>query len=113
MSTDLFKNLTSQPIPQPPAEQPEEEEPPSFHFKEITPEDWRANEAPMADLYDHRIVSGEYVRERLKIPEEAGTGTMAPQPQMPSKPLADVKSEVPERWRLKQSKHGIIAERLG
>ena len=113
MSTNQFKKLTSQPIPRPPAEQPEEEEPPSFHFKEITPEDWRANEAPMADLYDHRIVSGEYVRERLKIPEEAGTGTMAPQPQIPSKPLADVKSEVPERWRLKQSKHGIIAERLG
>ncbi len=85
----------------------------SFHFKEITPENWRANEAPIADLYQRGLVSAEYVRQRLQIPEEAGKGTMAPQPQQSEKPLPDVKSEVPERWRLKQTKGGVIAERIG
>src|SRR5438445_12279108 len=48
-----------------------------FHFNPITPEDWRANEAPIADLYQRRIISAEYTRDRLNIHEGAGTGTMA------------------------------------
>jgi len=113
MSISPLQKLVSQPIPKPPMEEKEEEVSPSFHFKEITPEDWRANEAPLADLYQQGIVSAEYVRERLKIPEEAGKGSMAPAPSQTPKPLGDVKSEMPERWRLKHSKRGIIAERLG
>ena len=111
MSISPLRKLVSQPIPKPPPEE-KEEAPPSFHFKEITPEDWRANEAPLADLYQRGIVSAEYVRERLKIPEEAGKGRMSPAPSQTPKPLSDVKSETPERWRLKQSKRGVIAERI-
>src|SRR2546422_935714 len=48
-----------------------------FHFNPITPEDWRANEAPLADLFQRGIISGEYVRDRLNIPEEDGQGTMS------------------------------------
>ncbi len=112
MSISPLRKLVSQPIPKPPTAEREEEAPPSFHFKEITPEDWRANEAPLADLYQRGIVSAEYVRERLKIPEEAGKGSMVLALQLPPKPISDVKSAVPERWRLKQSKRGVIAERI-
>ncbi len=66
----------------------------TFHFKEITPEDWRANEAPLADLYQRGIVSSEYVRRRLKIPDEAGTGTMFTPPPTPPPPSQDI--EQPE-----------------
>jgi hypothetical protein len=113
LSINPIKKIVSQPIPEEPGEESQEEEPPSFHFKQITPEDWRASEAPIADLYQRGLVSAEYVRQRLQIPEEAGKGTMAPQPQQSEKPLPDVKSQVPERWRLKQTKRGVIAERLG
>lgn len=113
-TTSPLKKIVSQPIPKPPADEATEEEPPSFHFKEITPEDWRASEAPLADLYQRGIISSEYVRERLKIPAEAGIGTMAPQPQQQPKPLTDVPSgSSPERWRLKQTKRGVVAERIG
>ncbi len=67
----------------------------TFHFNPITPEDWRANEAPLADLYQRGIVSAEYVRERLNIPEDAGKGTMAPPSRVPPKPLTDVPAGVP------------------
>jgi hypothetical protein len=112
MSTSPVRKLTGQPLPTPPDKDSDNEEPPTFHFKEITPEDWRANEAPLADLYQRGIVSAEYVRERLKIPEEAGKGSMVLALQLPPKPIGDVKSAVPERWRLKQSKRGVIAERI-
>ncbi len=103
----------------------------SFHFNPITPEDWRANEAPLADLYQRGIISSEYVRDRLNIPDEAGKGSMAPAPQTPPKPLTDVPSGLPggrgeklepaltmryrvpmEKWRLKQTGKGVIAERM-
>src|SRR6266571_7092134 len=113
MSTRPLRKATSQPIPQPPADEKRGEEPLSFHFKEITPEDWRANETPIADLYQRGVVSAEYVRQRLKIPEEAGKGTMAQAPRQAAKQVGDIKSEVPERWRLKQTKRGVIAERIG
>lgn len=114
MSISPLRKAVSQPIPQPPIDEGRDQPHLSFHFKEITPEDWRANEAPLADLYQRGLVSGEYVRQRLKIPEEAGRGTMAPPPQKAEeKSLSDVKSEVPERWRLKQTKRGVIAERIG
>src|SRR6266705_3609283 len=112
MSISPLRRTTGQPVPKPPVNDSTEQEAPSFHFKEITPEDWRANEAPLADLYQRGIVSAEYVRERLKIPEEAGKGRMSPAPSQTPKPLSDVKSEMPERWRLKHSKRGIIAEKL-
>ena len=113
MSISPLRTLKGQPVPDAPIEPQPDEEPPSFHFKEITPEDWRANEAPLADLYQRLIISAEYVRERLKIPEEAGTGTMAPPPVQQPKPLIDVPSgSTPERWRLKQTKRGVVAERL-
>jgi hypothetical protein len=114
VSISPLKKAVSQPIPHPRNDEAADDEAPlSFHFKEITPEDWRANETPLADLYQRRIVSGEYVRQRLKIPEEAGGGTMAQTPRQAPKPLDVIKSEVPERWRLKQTKRGVIAERIG
>src|SRR2546427_4510674 len=48
-----------------------------FHFNPITPEDWRANEAPPADLFQRGIISGGYNRDRVDISEEAGQGTIA------------------------------------
>ena len=101
MSISPLRKAVSQPIPLHPADEGDDEPLLSFHFKEITPEDWRANEAPLADLYQRGLVSGEYVRQRLKIPEEAGGGTMAPTLRQLAKPPNDVKTEVPERWRLK------------
>lgn len=94
-----------------------------FHFNPITPEDWRANEAPLADLYQRKIVSGEYVRDRLNIPEEAGMGTMAPDPvQKPPTVPSDIlptggnqrrpAARTRERYLLKETKKGIIAEKL-
>src|SRR5262249_41270459 len=72
-----------------------DEEVPEFHFHPITPEDWRADEAPIADLYQRGIISAEYVRDRLNIPQEAGQGTMAPAPAAPPKPLTDVPGGLP------------------
>jgi hypothetical protein len=83
----------------------------NWRFNPITPEDWRANEAPLADLYQRGIVSAEYVRDRLNIPESAGTGTMFEPPPMAPKPLNDIPAS--EKWRLKQTKNGVIAERIG
>ncbi len=87
------------PNPKPPARDTNpEEEPATFHFKEITPEDWRANEAPLADLYQRGIVSSEYVRQRLKIPDEAGQGTMFTPPPTPPPASSDIKQ--PEERRI-------------
>src|SRR2546427_3159446 len=93
-----------------------------FHFNPITPEDWRANEAPIADLYQRRIISAEYTRDRLNIPEEAGTGTMAEPITKPPTAPSDIlptggnqpqqKARTPERYPLKETKKGIIAEKL-
>ena len=112
MSISPLRKIVSQPIPQPPTDEEDGEEPLRFHFKEITPEDWRANEAPLADLFQRGLVSAEYVRQRLKIPEEGGVGTMVPTPPQTSKPFSSVNAEIPERWRLKRTKRGVIAERL-
>src|SRR6266852_4509045 len=83
----------------------------TFHFNPITPEDWRANEAPLADLFQRGIISGEYVRDRLNIPEEAGTGTMAPPVQKTPTAPSDIlptggnqRRPLPagnEKWRLR------------
>ena len=113
MSISPLRKIASQPIPQPPPDEKGGDEPLKFHFKEITPEDWRANEAPLADLFQRGLVSAEYVRQRLKIPEEAGVGTMTPSSSQALKPMSGVNTEVPERWRLKQTKRGVIAEKIG
>lgn len=47
-----------------------------FRFNPITPEDWRANVAPLLELYNSRVISKEYVLERLQMPTSAGEGTM-------------------------------------
>jgi hypothetical protein len=84
----------------------------NWRFNPITPEDWRANEAPLADLYQRGIVSAEYVRDRLNIPESAAKGTLFKPPPMAPKPMNDLSSDAGEKWRLKQTKNGVIAERL-
>ena len=93
-----------------------------FHFNPITPEDWRANEAPLADLFQRGIISSEYVRDRLNIPEEAGQGTMAPPIQKAPTAPSDIvptggnqrrpAARARERYLLKETKKGIIAEKL-
>src|SRR5438128_10194969 len=112
MAISPLRKIVSQPIPQPPTDEEGGKEPLRFHFKEITPEDWRANEAPLADLFQRGLVSAEYVRQRLKIPEEPGIESMAPPPSQASKPLSIAKSEAPERRQSKQTKRKVIAERL-
>ncbi len=102
-TTSPLKKLVGQPIPKEPGEQPLDEDLPRFHFKDPAPEDWRVNEAPLSDLYQREIVSAEYVRRRLSIPEEAGKGTMAPAPQAQPKPLGDVKPG--ERQSVRHTKH--------
>ncbi len=47
-----------------------------FHFNPITPEDWRANVAPLVQLYQLQAISQEYLLQRLNMPAEAGKGTM-------------------------------------
>jgi hypothetical protein len=111
MSISPLRKIASQPIPNPPIDEGDDKPPLTFRFKEITPEDWRANEPPLADLYQRGIVSSQYVRRRLKIPEDARGTTMAQNPGL-AKQLDDAKSEVPERWRLKQTRRGVIAERI-
>lgn len=66
-----------------------------FHFNPITPEDWRANVSPLLDLYKLGVVSGEYLRDRLDMPAEAGQGTMyqPPSPTTPLPPKAEPSSE--------------------
>src|SRR6266581_7482296 len=112
MSISPLRKAVSQPTPQPPTDEERVEESVKFRFKEITPEDWRANEAPLADLFQRGLVSAEYVRQRLRIPEEGGVGTMVSAPSQTSKPFSSLNAEVPERWRLKHTKRGVIAERL-
>ena len=85
-----------------------EEERPEFHFNPITPEDWRANEAPLADLYQRGIVSAEYVRDRLNIPAEAGKGTMAPPVQKPPTIPSDILPGSREKWRLRMGNGPIV-----
>src|SRR2546425_3050083 len=38
-----------------------------FHFNPITPEDWRANEAPPTELFHRGIINGGYVPGRVNI----------------------------------------------
>ena len=74
----------------------------NWRFNPITPEDWRANEAPLADLYQRGIVSAEYVRDRLNIPESAGTGTMfEPPTPLAAPPLGSDIKQPEERRRTK------------
>jgi hypothetical protein len=51
-----------------------------FHFNPITPEDWRANVAPLLDLYHADAISREYLLSRLNMTEDAGQGTLFPLP---------------------------------
>jgi hypothetical protein len=51
-----------------------------FRFNPITPEDWRANVDPLLKLFDSKIISQEYVLERLNMPSSAGIGTMVETP---------------------------------
>lgn len=71
----------------------------NWRFNPITPEDWRANEAPLADLYQRGIVSAEYVRDRLNIPESAATGTMFEPPTPPAPPPLGSDIKQPEERR--------------
>jgi hypothetical protein len=69
-----------------------------FHFNPIHAEDWRASVAPLLDLYKAKVISAEYVRDRLNMPAEAGEGTMyspTPSPLAPPKPV-----EKPEEKRV-------------
>jgi len=80
----------------------------NWRFNPITPEDWRANEAPLADLYQRGIVSAEYVRDRLNIPESAGTGTMFKPPTPAPPPLgSDIKQ--PEEHRKTKGRRAILS----
>src|SRR5438034_11215294 len=108
MSISPLRKVVPQPIPQPPTNEEGVEEPLRFHFKEITPEDWRANEAPLADLFQRGLVSAEYVRQRLRTPEEGGVGTLVPAPSQTSTPFSSLNAAVHERWRLKRTTRGVI-----
>jgi hypothetical protein len=69
-----------------------------FHFNPIHAEDWRASVAPLLDLYKAKVISAEYVRDRLNMPAEAGEGTIyspAPSPLASPKPV-----EKPEEKRV-------------
>lgn len=67
-----------------------------FHFNPITPEDWRANVEPLRNLFHDKVVSKEYVLDRLNIGQEAGQGTMyEPQQREPFPP-----GKLPEKFRV-------------
>ena len=73
----------------------------NWRFNPITPEDWRANEAPLADLYQRGLISAEYVRSRLDIPESAGKGSMLTPPPVQPKLSTDIKQPEERRGKTK------------
>ncbi len=82
-----------------------------FHFNPITPEDWRANVEPLRNLFHDKVVSKEYVLDRLNIGQEAGQGTMY-EPSTPK--LAGLGPVQPgERWRLQVKGKIVEAEKVG
>jgi hypothetical protein len=81
-----------------------------FHFNPIHAEDWRASVAPLLDLYKAKVISAEYVRDRLNMPAEAGEGTMyspTPSSLAPPKPAEKPEEKKVERrpvkYRIKKS----------
>jgi len=84
-----------------------------FHFNPIHAEDWRSSVAPMLDLFKAKIISAEYVRDRLNMPAEAGEGTLyspAPSPLTPQpseKPEERKVERKPSRFKVKKSKGEI------
>ncbi len=77
-----------------------------FHFNPITPEDWRANVEPLRNLFHDKVVSKEYVLDRLNLGQEAGQGTMH-EPQQG--PAFQGPSKLPgERWKLRLGNGPIV-----
>jgi hypothetical protein len=83
-----------------------------FHFNPITPEDWRANVAPLLDLYRMGVVSGEYVRDRLDMQAEAGKGTLYQQPAVPVAPKTVPSERKRKQAELMQAKKQVL-EKIG
>jgi hypothetical protein len=104
----------------------------TFAFNEITNEDWRADVAPLVQLYASGIIPQEYVWRRLGIPPshvKSGTFNPLPVPGTPGQankasaqprsqgglPLSKKTGKVPkplEKWKLKMGGDEVIAERL-
>jgi len=85
-----------------------------FHFNPIHAEDWRSSVAPMLDLFKAKVVSAEYVRDRLNMPAEAGEGTLyspAPSPLAPPKPVEKPEEKhverKPSKFKVKKTKGEI------
>jgi hypothetical protein len=84
-----------------------------FHFNPITPEDWRSNVEPLLDLFKAKVVSAEYVVDRLNMPEQARTGTMyepAASPFTPKpveQPVEKRRERKPSKFKVKRSRGEI------
>jgi hypothetical protein len=86
-----------------------------FHFNPITPEDWRSNVEPLLDLFKAKVVSAEYVVDRLNMPENARTGTMyEPQaspftakPKPVEQPVEKRRERKPSKFKVKRNKGEI------
>ena len=81
-----------------------------FHFNPITPEDWRANVEPLRNLFHDKVVSKEYVLDRLNIGQEAAQGTMYEPQQREPFPSG----KLPEKFRVTTAGgRRLSIERLG
>jgi hypothetical protein len=86
-----------------------------FHFNPIHAEDWRSSVAPMLDLYKAKVVSAEYVRDRLNMPAEAGEGTLYEPQAVPfagkskpsEEPLERKRERKPSKFKVKRSRGEI------
>jgi len=86
-----------------------------FHFNPITPEDWRSNVEPLLDLFKAKVISAEYVVDRLNMPEQARTGIMyEPQaspftakPKSAEEPAERKRERKPSKFKVKRSKGEI------
>jgi len=82
-----------------------------FHFNPITPEDWRANVAPLLDLYQAGAISQEYMLSRLNMPQNAGKGTMysgSSGGKAPGASLTPAGVQNPETWKVSKTEEGSI-----
>jgi hypothetical protein len=100
----------------------------TFNFNPVHQEDWRADAAALLPLLDKKVITIDYMLQRLNmLPEDAQQGKFyePPAPVMggfgkngngkPDKDAENPKRQKPterkEKWRIRDTEEGVIAER--
>jgi len=88
-----------------------------FRFRDVRPEEQRADEVPIADLYQRGLITREYANKHLKLPEEALQGTFiydTPIGQSMLKPPGQEQNgsngERNSKYRVRDTSEGYIIE---